>query len=338
MGAVKIFRVFIILAIFYAYVHLSLSFFPRTEAFASQLFNYILGPLQTIGSAVWAKLPALIVLALIILITVYVVKVMRLFFSEIEKGTIAFKGFYPEWAKPTYKICRLLVVAFAAVIAFPYIPGSDSLAFKGISIFIGVLFSLGSTSFIANILAGYTLTYRRAFKIGDRVKIADFIGDVVESGLQVTHLRTVKNEEIIVPNSMIVNSHVINYSSLAQKQGLILHTTVTIGYDAPWRQVQAMLLMEAEKTPELLREPAPFVLQKSLDDYYVTYELNTYTDKPLEMVRLYSELHKNIQDAFNEYSVQIMSPHYEADPNNQKVVPREHGYAPPAKPRDEVGE
>jgi small-conductance mechanosensitive channel len=260
---------------------------------------------------------------------------MRLFFLEIEKGTLRFKGFYPEWAQPTYKICRLLVVAFAAVVAFPYIPGSDSPAFKGISIFVGVLFSLGSSSAIANIIAGFTLTYRRAFKIGDRIKIADFVGDVVNTRLQVTHLKTIKNEEITVPNSMIVNSHVINYSSLAQEKGLILHTSVTIGYDASWRQVHAMLLMAAEKTSGLMRAPAPFVLQKSLDDFYVTYELNAYTDAPQAMAQIYSDLHENIQDAFNEHGVQIMSPHYEMDPGQIKVVPKERWYAPPAKPDDD---
>jgi small-conductance mechanosensitive channel len=274
-------------------------------------------------------------LAIIVLITVYVLKLTRLFFNEIEKGTLTLKGFYPEWAQPSYRISRLLVIAFAAVVAFPYIPGSESPAFKGISIFLGVLFSLGSTSFIANILAGYALTYRRVFKIGDRVKISDFIGDVVETKLQVTHLRTIKNEEIIVPNSMIVNSHVINYSSLAREKGLILHTSVTIGYDAPWRQVHAMLLMAAEKTPGLLREPPPFVLQKSLDDFYVNYELNVYTDNPLEMARLYSELHQNIQDAFNEYGVQIMSPSYRFDPDQPKVVPKDKWYVAPAKPPDD---
>jgi small-conductance mechanosensitive channel len=334
MTLIKISRLVVFILLLYIYAHLSLGFLPWTRTFADQLLDYILGPLQTIGSAVWAKVPGLIFLAIIILITVYVEKTLRHFFNEVEKGTITLKGFYPEWARPTYRICRFLVVAFAAVMAFPYIPGSDSLAFKGISIFIGVLFSLGSTSFIANILAGYSLTYRRVFSVGDRVKIADFTGDVVETGLQVTHLQTIKNEEIIVPNSMIVNSHVINYSSLARKKGLILHTTVSIGYDAPWRQVHAMLLMAAEKTAGLLREPAPFVLQKSLDDFYVTYELNAYTDTPQGMARIYSELHKNIQDAFNEYGVQIMSPAYESDPDRPKIVPKDRWYAPPAKTPD----
>lgn len=218
--------------------------------------------------------------------------------------------------------------------AFPYIPGSNSPAFKGISIFIGILFSLGSTSAISNVLAGYSLIYRRVFKVGDRVKIADFMGDVMEMRLQVTHLRTIKNEEIVVPNSMINNSHVINYSSLAAQKGLILHTSVTIGYDAPWRQVHALLLMAAEKTPGLLRDPAPFVLQTSLDDFYVSYELNVYCDTPLEMARIYTDLHKNIQDAFNEYGVQIMSPSYRFDPDRPKVVPKDRWYAAPAEPPD----
>jgi small-conductance mechanosensitive channel len=331
----KIIRLFIFLGIFYVYVNLLMSLFPRTEAFGNKLFDYTFGSLKTVGLAIWAKIPGLIVLAIIVLITLYVLKLMRLFSVEVEKGAITFKGFYPEWAKPTYKICRLLVIAFAAVMAFPYIPGSDSIAFKGVSIFIGVLFSLGSTSFIANILAGYSLTFRRVFRVGDRVKIADFTGDVVEMRLNVTHLKTIKNEEISVPNSLIVNSHVVNYSSLAREKGLILHTKVTIGYDVPWRQVHALLLMAAEKTPGLLREPAPFVLQKSLDDFYITYELNAYTNTPLAMPQIYSDLHKNIQDAFNEYGVQIMSPSYRFDPDRPKVVPKDKWYAPPAKPLDD---
>jgi small-conductance mechanosensitive channel len=334
MGGLKTIRVFIILLLIYAYLHLSLSFLPWTRAFAGQLFDYILGPLRTVGSAVWKMIPGLIVLAIIVLITLYILKLMRHFFDEVEKGIIVLKGFYPEWAKPTYRICRLLAIAFAAVVAFPYIPGSDSPAFKGISIFFGVLFSLGSTSFVANILAGYSLTYRRVFRVGDRVKIADFVGDVIDTRLSVTHLKTIKNEDIIVPNSMIVNSHVINYSSFAREKGLILHTTVTIGYDTPWRQVHALLLLGAERTSGVLREPPPFILQKSLDDFYVTYELNVYTDKPLEMIEIYSELHQNVQDAFNEYEVQIMSPSYRFDPDRPKVVPKEKWYAPPAKPAD----
>jgi small-conductance mechanosensitive channel len=178
------------------------------------------------------------------------------------------------------------------------------------------------------------LIYRRVFKVGDRVKIGDFVGDVVATRLQVIHLKTVKNEEITVPSSTVVNSHVVNYSALAEEKGLILHSTVTIGYDAPWRQVEALLLLAAERTQGLLREPPPFVLQTSLDDFYVSYEVNVFTNAPREMQRIYTDLHRNIQDAFNEYGVQIMSPNYRGDPAAPKVVPKEQWYATPAKAPD----
>jgi small-conductance mechanosensitive channel len=327
-------RLILVLFIVYVYIHIVLSSFPWTSAYANQVLTFVIRPFQIIAAAIWVQVPNLFFVAIISLLAFYVVKLMGIFFAEVEKGTVILKGFYPGWAQPTYRICRILIAVIALVMAFPYIPGSNSPAFKGISIFIGILFSLGSTSAISNVLAGYSLIYRRVFKVGDRVKIADFMGDVMEMRLQVTHLRTIKNEEIVVPNSMINNSHVINYSSLAAQKGLILHTSVTIGYDAPWRQVHALLLMAAEKTPGLLRDPAPFVLQTSLDDFYVSYELNVYCDTPLEMARIYTDLHKNIQDAFNEYGVQIMSPSYRFDPDRPKVVPKDRWYAAPAEPPD----
>jgi len=327
----QIVRLCLVLVILYAYLHLVLGFFPWTRPFADRLLEYMFIPVKKMGSGIGRNVPNIIFLAVLTLVIRYVLKLMRLFFTGVEKGTIALKNFDPDWAQPTYKICRFLVIAFAVVVAFPYIPGSDSPAFKGISIFLGVLFSLGSSSAIANIIAGYMMTYRRAFKVGDRIKIEDVTGDVTDVRLQVTHIHTVKNEEIIVPNSTILNSHVINFSTLAREKGLILHTTVTIGYDAPWRQVHALLLMAAEKTDGVLREPAPFVLQKSLDDFYITYELNAYTNEPQRMSRTYSDLHQNIQDAFNEYGVQIMSPNYEADRDKPTFVPKDQWYPAPAR-------
>jgi small-conductance mechanosensitive channel len=219
---------------------------------------------------------------------------------------------------------------FTAIVAYPYIPGSGSEAFKGISIFLGVIFSIGSSSFVSNTIAGYALTYRRVFKIGDRVKIEDVVGDVVQTRLQVTHLRSLKNEEVIVPNSLIVNSQVVNYSSLARKQGLILHTTVGIGYETPWRKVEAMLLLAAKRTPGLLREREAFVLLKALGDFSITYEVNAYCDDAQAMVGLYSALHRNILDVFNEHAVQIMTPAYECDPEQPKIVPKEQWFVAPA--------
>jgi small-conductance mechanosensitive channel len=200
---------------------------------AQQLFALFLDPLYTIGTAVLNALPHLVFLALLAMMTRYALKVARFFFAGLDHGTITLANFDRDWAWPTYRIIRLLIIAFVLVVAYPYIPGSESDAFKGVSLFLGIIFSLGSSSVIASVIAGYSLTYRRAFKVGDRIQVDDLIGNVVEMRLLVTHLRTVKNEEIVVPNSLILNSHVINYSTLAQSSGLILHTTVGIGYATP---------------------------------------------------------------------------------------------------------
>ena len=312
-GSIKGIRVILVLVFLYIYLQLELGFFPWTRPFSGLVLGYVLSPLITIGKGFSKNIPNLIFITVLVLLVRYTLKAMKFFFLGIEKGSVKIQGFYPEWAKSTYRLLSFLIIAFCVVIAFPYVPGSDSLAFKGVSVFVGVLLSLGAQSSVSNIIAGFALTYRRVFIVGDRVRIANFAGDVLDTKLQVTTLRTVKNEEIIVPNSMILNSHVINYSAKARERGLILHTAVSIGYDTPWRQVHEMLLMAARKTPGLLAEPEPFVLQKSLDDFYVTYELNVYTDKPEKMTIFYSELHQNILDVFNEYGVQIMSPNYVAD-------------------------
>ncbi|MDD2852664.1 MAG: mechanosensitive ion channel [Desulfuromonadaceae bacterium] len=300
----------LLLGLFYLYIPLVLSFFPWTHGMASKLMNYILSPLEKISMAIFSYLPNIFFLLVIIVITRYSIKFIGFLFSEVGKQTIAIPGFYHDWANPTFKIVRFLMIAFAAVVAFPYLPGSDSPAFKGVSVFLGVLFSLGSTSAVSNVVAGVILTYMRAFKLGDRVKIADTVGDVVEQTLLVTRIRTIKNVDITVPNAMVLGSHITNFSSSAHAYGLILHTTVTIGYDAPWRQVHALLIAAAAATENIIELPAPFVLQTSLDDFYVRYELNAYTEKPSVMARTYSELHQNIQEKFNETGVEIMSPHY----------------------------
>jgi small-conductance mechanosensitive channel len=320
-----------VLVLLYVYLHFVLSLYPWTRQLAQHLLTLLLNPLVTMSTALLAAVPNLMFIATLVVVTRYLLKLTRLFFEAMGQGTVTIAGFDREWASPTYKIIRLLIIAFAVVVAYPYIPGSDSAAFRGVSLFLGVIFSLGSSSIIANLIAGYTMTYRRAFHVGDRIRVSDFIGDVTDVRLMVTHLRSLKNEEIIVPNSLILNSHVINYSSLARRRGLILHTTVGIGYETPWRQVEAMLLMAAERTPGLPCQPPPFVLQQSLGDFCVTYELNVYCDEPTAMYRLYTALHRNILDVFNEYGVQIMTPAYERDPDQPKVVPKEQWFAAPAQ-------
>ena len=323
-------RTILLLAIGLAYLGYVLGQWPWTRGFARDMVGFVLAPLRIIGRGLVANIPSLIFLLVLFFVVRFTLKLTRLFFEAVDRGTVVFSGFESEWAQPTYKIFRVLVIAFALIVAYPYIPGSESDAFKGVSIFLGIVFSLGSSTAIANIIAGYMMTYRRAFRVGDRVKIGDTVGDVIVTRLQVTHLQTVKNEEIIIPNSQLLASEVLNYSTLARTQGLILHTEVGIGYETPWRQVDAMLIVAAERTPGLVREPRPLVLLKKLGDFAVTYELNVYCEDVKAMGRLYSALHRTILDVFNEYGVQIMTPAYEGDPEVPKVVPPAQWYTAPA--------
>lgn len=331
LAVLNFIRFLLIAGMVLIYLQTVLGLLPWTRPFAHRVLEFVLVPLKNMAHGFIIQIPNLFFLAVLSALTYYLLKIIRIIFNLIELGRISIRGFEPEWSKPTFNIVRFLVIAFALVVAFPYLPGSESPAFKGISVFIGVLFSLGSSSAIASAVAGLGLTYRRAYHVGDRVQIGDVVGEVTAMRLTVTHLRSPKNELITIPNSQIVNSHVINFSSLAREHGLILHTAVTIGYDAPWRQVHAMLLMAAEKTPGILKEPIPFVLQRELQDFYIKYELNAYTDDPTSILKTYSILHQNIQDVFNEYGVQIMSPNYEDDPERPKMVPRDQWYAPPAR-------
>jgi small-conductance mechanosensitive channel len=328
----RLFRAGLVLMLLFFYGQYVLGLFPWTRALSRHLLSLVFDPLSTMGLAVINAVPSLVFLLILAIVIRYALKLLKLYFTGLQMGTVQIKGFDPDWALPTFRILRLLVIVFALVVAYPYVPGSQSEAFKGISILVGVIFSLGSSSAVANVIAGYTMIYRRAFKVGDRIKIDTIIGDVTEMRLQVTHLRSPKNEEITIPNSTILSSSVTNFSRLAREQGLILHTTVGIGYETPWRQVEAMLLEAAQRTPGLLRKPAPFVLLLSLDDFAVTYELNVYCDQPQESLNLYAALHRNILDLFNEHGVQIMTPAYMGDPATPKIVPRDQWFAPPATP------
>ncbi len=321
----------------YLYIEVMLSLLPWTQALGSAMLNLTLGPLSVLAKGFVEEIPNLLFLAVLAVVTTYVIRFLRFFFAELAKGKVEIPGFDAEWAKPTFSIVRFLVIAFSLVVAYPYIPGSSTNAFQGISIFFGLLLSFGSSSAVANIVAGVIQIYMRAFKVGDFVKIGDSEGNVIASGFLVTKIRTIKNVEIAVPNSIMLSAHVTNYSAQARLQHLILHTSVTIGYDTPWRQVHALLLRAADRTAGLLKEPKPFILQTALNDFYVTYQLNAFTGKADEMPGTYSDMHQNIQDAFNEYGVQIMSPNYLADRPVPTVVPKERWYAPPASPPDPGG-
>lgn len=337
-GVVNLAQILAILAIVYVFLNVVLARFPSTRGIAAHLGDYAIGPLQTMGTAFLRYIPNLIFLVILFVVVRALLRLTRLFFESVEHGSITVASFEPEWAGPTYRLVRLGILAFAAVVAYPFLPGSGTAAFQGVSLFLGLVLSLGSGSAVSNIVAGYALTYRRAFRVGDVIRVGDKIGRVMATRLQVTHLRTAKNEELIVPNATILSSEVVNYSTRARGEGggLILHTTVGIGYDTPWRQVEAMLLLAAGRTEGVLTEPPPFVNQLSLGDFAVTYELNAYTRTPERMPALYTALHRHILDVFNEHGVAIMTPAYEGDPKQPKLVPRDQWYAPPAVPEAKV--
>lgn len=329
-------RLVAVVAIVLTWASTILGLYPWTRPLAKGIFALVLDPLSKIGNGLLQSIPDMAFLVVLVFVVRLLLRGLRTFFQRVESGWIRLENFEADWAMPTYRIVRTGVIVLAVVVAYPYIPGSDSEAFKGIGIFMGVILSIGSTSFISNILAGYSLTYRAAYREGDRVHIGDQVGVVVDVRAMNTRLRTLKNEEINIPNSIVLNSAVVNYSAYARKGGLVLHTEVGIGYDTPWRQVEAMLKIAAERTPGVMREPPPYVLQKSLGDFTVVYELNAHCDDVAQMNQHYSELHANIQDVFNEYGVQIMSPNYERDPEHPKIVRPEDFYAAPASPPQKV--
>ncbi|MFB2770932.1 mechanosensitive ion channel family protein [Pelatocladus sp. BLCC-F211] len=324
---IKVIRLLSVLGILSIYVPLVLSFFPWTRQTSKNLLNYLFLALESAIQGLVGYLPKLISLAIIIICAYYIIKFIRPIFRELGNGNLSLPGFYPEWAEPTFKLALFLIIALSLVVALPFLPGFGSPAFQGISVFLGVLLSLGSSAAVANIVAGVILIYTRAFRIGDRIKINDAIGDIVEKTLFVTRIRTIKNVVITIPNGTVLTSQITNYSALAENPNyyLILHTTVTLGYDLPWRKVHQALINAALATPHILAEPAPFILQTSLDDFYVSYEINAYTNQPTLMARIYSELHQNIQDKCNEADIEILSPHYSAiRDGNQITIPENY--------------
>ena len=327
-------RLVLILLAIHLYLTYVLGLFPWTRALSATLLEYVVRPIQMAAAAVVGYLPNLAFVVVIGVIFYWAIRLVGLLFYQIENGRIVFPNFPAEWAAPSNKIARVLLIAFGVVVAFPYLPASDSPAFAGVSVFIGVLVSLASSSALANMIAGVVLTYTGAFRLGDRVKVGDSFGDIIEASLLATRVRTIKNEDITIPNSVVLNSSVINYSREARTLGLILHTSVTIGYDVPWRKVHDLLIEAALATPGVLQEPRPFVWQTALNDFYVTYEINAYTDSPREMIDIYAALHARIQDTFFAAGVEIMSPHYTSLRDGNAIeIPassRPPGYRAPA--------
>ena len=286
------------------------SLYPQTVGLASTIFGYVLNPLTKIVMGVISYIPNMITIIIIVFIIKYVLKGIKFFTDQIEKGKLKIPGFYTDWARPTYNILKVLLYAFSVAVIYPYLPGSESRIFQGVSVFVGVIFSLGSSTAIGNLIAGLVITYMRPFIIGDRIRIKDISGFVVEKSPFVIRMKNAKNEYITFPNLTVLNSEVTNYNGSAQDEALLLHTKITMGYDIPWRKIYDILTDAATKTPKIEQHPSPFVLQTALDDFYATYEINAYTRDVEHFQRTYSLLYQNIQDGFANAGISMFNPHY----------------------------
>ena len=313
-----------------AWLTFVLNRFPYTRPWGESLRTSVLSAVLSGGRLVVDALPGLMAVLVIVLITRFLVRLTTLLFEAMGQGRISIPGVYAETALPTRRIVVALLWLCALIVSYRYIPGSDSDAFKGVSVFVGLIVSLGSTGIMNQIMSGLTITYSRALRLGDFVKVGDVEGTVTHLGTLATKIKTPRREEITIPNTVVVSTATTNYSRHADTEGVFVGTSVSIGYDTPWRQVQALLLLAAERTPGARKEPAPVVRQTALEDFYVQYTLLVCLEQPHLRGPVLTALHANIQDAFNEYGVQIMSPNYEADPTGAKVVPRSRWYAAPA--------
>jgi small-conductance mechanosensitive channel len=319
----------------YLWLTFSLTKFPYSRPWGEQLRNYMIDGIKAILLTVVDFIPGLVIVAVIFLITRFLARLARLFFDAIESGHVTVPGLYAETAQPTRRIVTVILWLFSLVMMYPYLPGSDSNAFKGVSVFVGLLLSIGSAGTVNQAVSGLMLMYSRALRVGDYVQIGETVGTVVALGMFSTRIRTPWSEIVSLPNAVIVGTTTKNYSREEETGGALLTTTVTIGYNAPWRQVHAMLIEAAHRTEGLLMEAPPLVLQRSLSDYYVEYMLGTRIAEPQTRIAVLDVLHRNIQDVFNEYGVQIMSPHYMADPAEKVWVPKEKWHEAPAKKDEE---
>lgn len=327
--SLKVARWIIIFILLYFYIPLVLSLFPQTERLGKSVFSSFFGALGKIWSGFIDYLPNLFLIIITLIITHYSIRLCEPFFKAIEEERITIPGFYPDWAQPTYKLTVILIAGLAAAMIFPYLPGFNSPAFQGISILAGALVTFGGASTIANLIGGFVVIYTRAFQIGDRIKIAEYRGVVIEKTVLSTRICNVNNEIITIPNSILVASTIINYSATIRdlKQPLVIDTTITLGYDVPWRLVHETLINCALETTDILEEPQPYVWQTSLDDFYISYQLRVYTNKTKSVAigDIYTELHQKIQDKCAEVGIEILSPHYAAvRDGNQNTIPENY--------------
>ncbi len=315
----------------YQWATFSLRHFPYTRPWGEKLHSYLMDTVGGILSAIVGALPNLLVVFLIVLLTRFTSRMLKAFFARIESGEVAVSWMTEDTARPTRKLTQTLLWLFAIAMAYPYFPGSNTEAFKGLSVLAGIMLSIGGAGVIGQAASGLIMIYSRVLREGEYVKVGEIEGLVTAVGIFSTKIKTSKGEEVNVPNSLIGTSTTVNSSRLVEGKGLVMHTTVTIGYNTPWRQVHAMLMRAAESTPGLRSTPKPFVSQYALSDFYIEYLLCVQVDRP-EIRRItLTALHANIQDVFNEFGVQIMSPHYVNEPLEKVWVPKEQWFEAPAE-------
>jgi small-conductance mechanosensitive channel len=328
-------RLLLLLLCFFYLAAFTLRLFPWTRAVGEDSLGYFYGSLEQVLTAIGNYLPNLFIVAIILFLAFSLLRALRPFFMAVDRGSLAIPGFYPEWGKPTFNLLAALVIALAAVLAFPFMPGFSSPAFQGISVFLGLLLSLGSTSAISNLIGGVILIYTRPFRIGDHIRVGDVIGDIIEKNFLAVRICTPANQIITIPNSSLLSNKVVNYNLSARdlNRALILQTTITLGYDLPWRRAHATLIAAALASEHILREPPPFVLQTNLGNDAVSYQLNAYTANPNLMVLIYSELHQHIQDQCAAHGIEILSPTFASlRDGSASTIPAPEASAPEAPP------
>ncbi len=314
------------IALAYPWLTFVLNRFPYTRAWGEALRGFLIARLTSLGDRIAGAIPDLFSVLLILIVTRLLIRIVQIVFAAVEEGRLQVLWIHPETAVPTRKLLIAMLWMFALVSAYPYLPGAETDAFKGVSVFVGLMMSLGSSGLINQIMSGLTLTYSRALRRGDFVRVGDVEGTVTYMGTLSTKIETPRREEVTIPNSVLVGQEVTNFTRNAEK-GVFVTTELTIGYDAPWRKVESLLLKAAAATTGVRTDPPPFVLQKSLEDFYVRYALMVSLADPSKRAPTLDDLHANIQDAFNAEGVQIMSPNYEADPGEKKIVPKDQWYS-----------
>jgi small-conductance mechanosensitive channel len=307
-----------------------LAYFPKTRFISREMLHGVTGPIRTFGHDLWRSLPSLMFIALITAVTIQLIRLAHFVFEKIGQGEFRIRSFHPAWAYTTQRLVSLAIVVLALLIAYPYIPGSDSAAFKGVTLFLGLLISLGSTGLISNLLTGILLTYTNAYQVGDLVNVGETTGVVDRTSMLVTRVRNRHNQLVTIPNSLVLANQVTNFSS-AEGADILITTRVGIGYAVPWRQVEELLKLAADRTDGLRKDLPPHVLKASLDQYWIVYELVGHLERGANPFTVQSSLNGNVLDACNEYRVQIMVPAYQAEPVSPAIVPRDRWYIAPVR-------